>query len=379
MPAPEARQAIDEIKKRYPIQEVAARYTDLRKSGDNLLGRCPFHDDHNPSFVVHLATATWRCYAGCDVGGDVIDLVGYARHLTAWNSHDAEMFKETISTLTGGSLPPLRKPIPKDWNEPATGPRPSTSGTGRPIELELVTQLLLDITARIYHMTLLTMRRDNGSPYAYLRRRGFDDVTIRRAGLGYASGKQLALALAACGLSRQAAADINLLDPDRNWREFMTGRIVFVDRDRIGCVLHMVGRRFAPGMSELAPKYLSLKEIAKPLHGYAQLKRKRSDKPVIVVESPPDALTARQWGFDAVASIGTGMKAAHAILLARLPRPKIYVPHNDEAGLQAAKRWREKVGEGQIVTLPDSVKDLNELAVLPQGGKLFTDLIQAAG
>ena len=72
------------------------------------------------------------------------------------------------------------------------------------------------------------------------------------------------------------------------------------------------------------------------------------------------------------------MKEAHAILLARLPRPKIYVPHNDEAGLQAAKRWREKVGEGQIVTLPEEVKDLNELAALSQGREVFADLIQAA-
>src|SRR5689334_7148254 len=67
----ETRTQIDEIKRRHPIQEVAARYLELRLSGDRLIGHCPFHDDRRPSFSIHLPTETWCCYAAsCDLNGD---------------------------------------------------------------------------------------------------------------------------------------------------------------------------------------------------------------------------------------------------------------------------------------------------------------------
>ncbi len=364
-----ARQRMDEIKARHPIQEVASRYADLRKVGAYLIGRCPFHDDHHPSFAVHLATGTWRCYSACDAGGDVIDLVGYARFRAAWNSRDPRLFQEALAILDGG-LPPLRRALPKEWNDPVSW---------RPIELEPRVQMVLDMAARLYHTTLLSLGRGPGTPLGYLRERGLNEATIRKEGIGYAAGNTLAPAMTACGLSRRAAATVNLLRRDSG-RDFLAGRIVFIDRDRKGRVLHMVGRRFAPWLKADAPKYLSLKEIAKPLHGYAQLDRRPGPKPVLVVESPPDRLTARQWGFDAVATLGTGLKESHAVQLARLSRPKIYLPHNDGGiGLEAARRWQEKIGQGTIVRLPETVKDLNELGLLPEGRGAFAELLKPVG
>jgi DNA primase len=129
-----------------------------------------------------------------------------------------------------------------------------------------------------------------------------------------------------------------------------------------------------------APKYLSLKELAKPLYGYARLDWRESDRPVLLVESPPDALTARQWRFDALANIGTRMKSEHAALLARLKRPLVIVPHNDGGqGLAAAGRWRELIGRGTLAELPDGVKDLNELGVCADGEREFLKLMRALG
>jgi DNA primase len=160
----------------------------------------------------------------------------------------------------------------------------------------------------------------------------------------------------------------------------MAGRVVFVERDRNGRILHLIGRAFSPDLSDRAPKYLSLKEMSKPLYGYARLDRRESDRPVLLVESPPDAITARQWGFDALANIGTRMKSEHAALLARLKRPLVIVPHNDGgAGLVAAERWRELIGRGVLAELPDSVKDLNELATRDGGEHEFLVLMKAHG
>ena len=82
---------------------------------------------------------------------------------------------------------------------------------------------------------------------------------------------------------------------------------------------------------------------------------------MIVVESPPDRLTAVQAGIDAVAVCGTALSEEQAEQLRRLRRPLIFVPHNDESGTgyDAAVRWQATVGKGEIVRLPEGVKDLN--------------------
>jgi DNA primase len=363
---------IDDIKKRYPIQEIVVRYTNVKRSGERLVGRCPFHDDRTPSFSVYLPTETWQCFAAsCGLRGDVIDLVGCAIYGQAWNSRDKEMFKEALRRLTGGDLPQRRQVVPRDWREPVAWRR---------IELSPRVQIVLHTAARVYHTTLLAMGRGPGTPYAYLRERGFADDTIRQEALGYAAGDLLGPALAANSLTRADAAEINLLDPERQHREFLVGRIVFVERDRPGRVLHLIGRAFAPWLHADTPKYLSLKEMTKPLYGYARLDKRESDYPVVFVESPPDAITARQWGFDALANIGTMMKIEHAVLLSWLRRPLVYVPHNDGGpGLAAASRWKELIGHGQVAELPDDVKDLNELGIREGGEAEFVCLMKALG
>jgi DNA primase len=53
---------------------AAARGIVLKPSGKNLLGLCPFHDDHNPSLSIDPAQNLWHCF-GCQQGGGVIDWV----------------------------------------------------------------------------------------------------------------------------------------------------------------------------------------------------------------------------------------------------------------------------------------------------------------
>ena len=58
---------------RSTVDEMAAAGIDLRPAGrDTLVGLCPFHDDHHPSFGVNTAENYWHCFAGCG-GGSVVD------------------------------------------------------------------------------------------------------------------------------------------------------------------------------------------------------------------------------------------------------------------------------------------------------------------
>ena len=364
---PEApRPTVKEIKDQHPLQDVLPRYMDLRRSGDCLVGRCPFHEDRSPSFAAYLKTQTWQCFAAsCGLGGDVIDFIGRQAYGLAWNSHNADMFKAALLSLTGERLPPLRRAVPDDWRQ---------ASDWRPMEITPQVQMLLHSAASLYHSTLLARGRGPSSPYAYLRdARGFNDNTIRWETLGYAEGGLLVHALGASGFTPEAGQAAGLLN--ERGGERMAGRIVFVERDRSGRVLHLIGRKYAEWLGEAAPKYLSLKEMTKPLYGYAQLDKRQNSAPVILVESPPDAITARQWGRAALANCGTQLKFDHAARLASLRRPLIYLPHNDGPadnptggpGWKAAEKWKSMIGQGQIVPLPDSVKDLNELGVKPGG------------
>jgi DNA primase len=65
---------IQRIKSAMPIAEIIGQYVDLRPSGRTLLGRCPFHDDRTPSFVIYPHSETFHCF-GCRAHGDVISFV----------------------------------------------------------------------------------------------------------------------------------------------------------------------------------------------------------------------------------------------------------------------------------------------------------------
>ncbi|GAF26896.1 predicted P-loop ATPase and inactivated derivatives [Moorella thermoacetica Y72] len=41
----------------------------IKWHGDEGQARCPFHDDHNPSFFINRRKGAWRCWAGCGQGG----------------------------------------------------------------------------------------------------------------------------------------------------------------------------------------------------------------------------------------------------------------------------------------------------------------------
>ena len=70
---------IDAIKVKNDIVAVIDGYTKLNKSGKNFSGKCPIHQDKNPSMTVYPENQTWRCY-GCNKGGDVIAFIQEIEH-----------------------------------------------------------------------------------------------------------------------------------------------------------------------------------------------------------------------------------------------------------------------------------------------------------
>jgi len=64
------REFTERVKKFHLVQEVIPKYIpDLKRSGQNLVGRCPFCQ--GKKFNVHPPKSLWKCF-GCDLSGDVV-------------------------------------------------------------------------------------------------------------------------------------------------------------------------------------------------------------------------------------------------------------------------------------------------------------------
>ena len=91
-PSRPGRIDLEAVKQRNDIITVIERYTRLRKSGQRFSGKCPIHNDSNPSLIVYPDRQTWHCF-GCGKGGDVISFV------EAMENTD---FRGAVAILGGG-------------------------------------------------------------------------------------------------------------------------------------------------------------------------------------------------------------------------------------------------------------------------------------
>ena len=55
---------LDELIARNPIEDVVSQYVNLKRSGSNLFGLCPFHGEKTPSFSVSPDKGIYYCF-GC--------------------------------------------------------------------------------------------------------------------------------------------------------------------------------------------------------------------------------------------------------------------------------------------------------------------------
>lgn len=69
-----AQSFIQELLARADVVEVVGRYVQLKKSGANFMGLCPFHAEKTPSFSVSPAKQFYHCFS-CGKHGDAINFL----------------------------------------------------------------------------------------------------------------------------------------------------------------------------------------------------------------------------------------------------------------------------------------------------------------
>jgi len=317
------------------IKDVVDGYVRLKKSGQNEIGLCPFHNEKTPSFNVSANKQIFKCF-GCQVGGDVIDFIRLIENLS---------FPEAIEHLA------KRQGIPL--------PAQSTQSTKATDTHRLLP--LMEVAQAHFRTALL----DNSSAREYLARRKIADETIESFGLGYAPpGNQLLRWLREKALPEAQALKCGLIkeSPGGQLYDNFRDRITVPIRDPAGRVIAFGGRSLGAGL----PKYLNSPDTVlykKSLHLFGlDLSKQdiRRRECAILVEGYFDCIVPFQAGFrNVVASLGTSLTDGQVKLLRRYTRQVILAYDSDQAGLRAALRCVQLLLEGglrvNVVQLPEQV------------------------
>ena len=332
---------LDELAARNPIEEVVGQYVNLKRSGSNLFGLCPFHGEKTPSFSVSPDKGIYYCF-GCHKGGSVIN---FEMEIEGLSYPDAVRALAKRAGMT----------VPEDEQYQSRYRRQERLWA------------LNKEAARFFHASLFQPEGAAGLEYA--GKRGMPKSTLTKFGIGFApdSWDALCKAMEAKGYTQEelrASGLVSVSQKNGHIYDRFRNRLMFPIIDVRGNVIGFGGRV----MDNSTPKYLNSPETEifnkrKNLFALNLAKKTRLGY-MILVEGYMDAVALHQYGFDcAVASLGTSLTEEHASLLARYTQQVILIYDGDEAGQNATQRaipMLEKAGLQVKVLKMRDAKDPDE-------------------
>ena len=72
---------VEEVRQRNDIVDIISSYVNLKRSGSNYVGLCPFHNEKTASFSVSGNKQMYYCF-GCGAGGNVFTFLMEYENLT---------------------------------------------------------------------------------------------------------------------------------------------------------------------------------------------------------------------------------------------------------------------------------------------------------
>ena len=316
----------ERLKREVSIQRLAeARGIKLTRSGKELIGLCPFHDDRNPSLNIDPAKNVWSCKGACGEGGDVILWVMRAEGISF--HHALELLRKDYAPSAG--------PVVKIGTVPKLPPL---------IDATADDKKLLGTVVNYYHRTL----QDSPEAQRYLAKRGLQSSEIiDRFKLGYAN-RTLCLHLpasnrAAGEAQRTRLKELGILRNQKPGHEHFNGSLVIPVFNLDGEVMEMYGRKITPNLREGTPLHLYLKGEHRGVWNEEAL---IASKEIILCEALIDALTFWCAGYrNVTASYGVnGFTADHRAAFERHGTERVYIAYDrDEAGDKAAAKLAEEL------------------------------------
>lgn len=349
-----------------------------RHGGRELVGLCPFHDDHDPSLRVNPERQSYKCWA-CGEGGDCFAFVQKIENV------EFREALELLATRAGLEMP--------RYGRGGDGRNPEgVNAGGKPTRKELFDALAW--AEGEFHSCLRTAE-EGAAARAYLESRGFTRESIERFRLGFAPADGQFLQRRATQRFKTPKAATTLLSTVRliaaraegnGYYDYFRGRVMFPIRDPAGRTVAF-GGRVLPGAATNAGKYVNSAEsglfaknrvvFALDVARDAIVKRDAA----VVMEGYADCIMAHQFGItNAVATLGTALTDNHVAALRRFTRKVILVFDGDKAGKEAAEkslpRFLSQDVDLRILTLT-SEKDPADFLV-SQGAAAFEKLLETA-
>lgn len=321
---------IVKVREAADIVAVISAHTQLRGSGQNWMGLCPFHGEKTPSFSVNQVKGVYYCF-GCQVRGDAISFVREIEHL------DFQSAVESLAARFGVTL------------------RYTDRNEGERSEARRRLRDALTAAVDWYHERLLTAN-DAGAARRYLRDRGFDGDMVRRYRIGWAPDDwdQLVRAL---DLPSKILLDAGLARRgSRGPIDFFRGRVLFPIFDVSGEPIGFGGRILPtarprrdgrPHAKYQNTPETSLYRKSRVLYGLNWAKDQAvRENEIIVCEGYTDVIGFAEVGLDrAVATCGTALTDDHVNTLKRFAPRLVLAFDPDQAGRAAADRvyeWEKK-------------------------------------
>lgn len=330
---------VEELKYRNKIDDVISSYVNLKRTGSNKTGLCPFHSEKTPSFTVFTNTETFHCF-GCGAGGDVITFIMRAENL----EYTAAL--EFLAKRAG-----MEMPVDDEHKSEM-------------LKRSRILEMNKD-AAKFFNQMLYSPEAERAR--AYLEKRKLSSAAVKRFGLGYAPDSFDALRnhMKKLGYSDAELKEAFLCGKSERTGKFFDyfrGRLIFPIIDNFSNVIAFGGRAIN---DEVKPKYLNTSDtpVFKKSRNLFALNFARScaDEYIILCEGYMDVIAVNMAGFsNAVATLGTALTSEQARIMAKYTKKVVISYDSDDAGQSAAKRAIPLLSEAGIEVSVLKMKDAKD-------------------
>ena len=309
---------IDNLINQLKIEEVVGEVVELKKSGANYKGLCPFHQDTTPSFSVSPSKNICKCFS-CGAGGNPVKF---------YSEYYKISFEEAAEQLAKKYNIPLRSYKINDKQEKENDKY----------------YRIMNIAHQFFQDKIF--ENEGRNAMEYLSGRGVNPKFIRENELGYApnSWNDLYDYLIAKGFEKEDIISLGLAkEGEKGIYDAFRNRIMFPIYSPQGSIIAFGGRTLET--SKEIPKYINSPDTpifkkGKNLYGIkdkGNILRKKNYS--LLMEGYMDVLSAHLYGFDvALASLGTAFTLEQGQLLKRYTNNVILSLDMDKAGQTATEK-----------------------------------------
>jgi len=338
------RATVDKIMDAVNIVDVVGEFVNLRKSGVNYKGLCPFHDDKTPSFMVSPARQICKCFS-CGEGGNAVNFL---------MKHEQITYPEALRWLAKKYNIEIQERELTDDEKREQSERESMF-------------VVNEWACQYFHEILLNDVDGQAIGKQYFRSRGIRDDIINKFQLGFALTKRDALANEAHrkGFKEEFLLATGLcIRNEHGVYDRFAGRAIFPWMNVSGKVVAFGGRKLDAATKGVQQKYVNSPDSEiyhkeRELYGIYQAKKAIvKEDCVYMVEGYTDVIAMHQCGLEnVVANSGTALSIHQIKLLRRFTQNIVLLYDGDEAGIHAAMRGTDmllaEAMNVKVLLLPD--------------------------